>query len=92
MVLAGQSDDFVGDVVGGVRTGQLFDVTAQAFKAFGVCDGVDGHRKECSSGVGVGHVERCVLLDECEGVFRLMVFGHVGRGDEDGGLAEQAEF
>ena len=82
---------FLGDALCGVRHGQAGDVFGQAVQLGVVGHGLEGQADQLCGGVGVLHVEGGVLLHQGKGVLRLMVFGHVGRGHQDDGLAQQAE-
>ena len=52
----------------------------------------EGRREEFFRRLGILYDEGCVFADERHRVVRLVVFGHVGRRDEDDGFSEGAEF
>ena len=87
----GQGDDLLGNLAGGMGLGQQVDMLGQALQAAVVADGLQGGVEQGVAGFGVAHADGGLLAHQGHGVLGLVVFGHVGRGHEDDGLAQQAK-
>ena len=88
----GEEDDFLRDASRGVGLREGEDSAVQLIEALVIGDEGEGGRDELLRGFGIGDEDSGVLAYERHGVMGLMVLGDIGRRDEYGGFAEEAQF